>query len=377
MRVVRINHARLPGRAAWRASMAFCLLILTGLAAAPVRADGVGDREVLAWSRYPDGAPPRAKSTLTTAGTANFGVTVLDCSRTEEGAIADCKVLSETPEGLGLGQRALDLVPLFRQSPCLPGRACPKGPTIKVPIYWRKATYPGIAQSASAVSPQETKVQVTSFFVMLGVAVIGVLGCHVIQPAALGWRAIAKGRTMRGNQHRPIDRRSIGYLGLTTSPPVRLRPHETGLEISLTGLNAWLQPRIFVPWSQLRRFAGSAPSNWRRAKFGEEGYVVQFVEGLWWMAARANQVPLAAAGSVTQASVTGSKKCDVLIAMLPYIAFPIGGLGLATCFLISPALRIPTGLIFRSLTPWVVGPLIVSSARFAQEISRASVRWDP
>ena len=182
---------------------------------------------------------------------------------------------------------------------------------------------------------------------------------------------------MRGTQHWPIDRRSIGYLGLTTSPPVRLRPHETGLEISLTGLNAWLQPRIFVPWTQLRRFAGSAPSNWRRAKFGEEGYVVQFVEGLWWMAARADQVPLASANSPTQSSVTGSKKRDVLIAMLPYIAFPVGGLGLATCFLISPALRIPTGLVFRSLTPWVVGPLIVSGARFVQEVSRASVRWDP
>jgi protein TonB len=64
------------------------------------------------------------------------GDVTLDCQATPAGRLEDCKLLSETPQGYGFGDTALQLAPSFQLNAGTPGGELPKGRVI-VPMNFR------------------------------------------------------------------------------------------------------------------------------------------------------------------------------------------------------------------------------------------------
>jgi protein TonB len=89
------------------------------------------------WARRPseediaEHYPERALRTQTS------GRATISCTVTVRGALADCEVLSETPERYGFGEAALKLSRIFRMKPQTPNGAPVEGGAVRVPLEFK------------------------------------------------------------------------------------------------------------------------------------------------------------------------------------------------------------------------------------------------
>jgi TonB family protein len=65
------------------------------------------------------------------------GAVVLSCTVTSAGTLKNCKVVSETPGGLGFGDSALKLAATFRMKPRTSTGQSSTGGTVRIPIHFR------------------------------------------------------------------------------------------------------------------------------------------------------------------------------------------------------------------------------------------------
>jgi TonB family protein len=87
-----------------------------------------------AWLKTPtqadrDGAYPAAAK-------GQGGGAAIDCAVTDDGALADCKVTAETPEGSGFGEAALRLAAQYRMKPISSGGKLVRGGRVELKVFW-------------------------------------------------------------------------------------------------------------------------------------------------------------------------------------------------------------------------------------------------
>jgi TonB family protein len=88
------------------------------------------------WGRLPAAGQVPYPEKARAAGAT--GAVVLDCAVAVGGAVADCKVAKETPQGLGFGEAALDLAPLFRMKAWTSDGRPVDGARIRIPINYEE-----------------------------------------------------------------------------------------------------------------------------------------------------------------------------------------------------------------------------------------------
>lgn len=86
------------------------------------------------------------------------GRATISCEVAASGAVVNCNVVQEAPEGLGFGQAAQSMAPIFRMSPRLKDGTPVGGGTVRIPIRFAipatPPTTPGAAlPNAGAISP--------------------------------------------------------------------------------------------------------------------------------------------------------------------------------------------------------------------------------
>lgn len=64
------------------------------------------------------------------------GRAIIVCKVKTNGTLEDCRVDSESPEGMGFGQAALRVSKLFKMKPTQKDGTPVEGRTIRVPIAW-------------------------------------------------------------------------------------------------------------------------------------------------------------------------------------------------------------------------------------------------
>lgn len=78
------------------------------------------------------------------AGTS--GKVLMDCLLTYDGGLKDCRVISETPAGMGFGPAALGLTRLYQLQPVVDGQSATDGRII-VPVRFQAAADPDAKQA--------------------------------------------------------------------------------------------------------------------------------------------------------------------------------------------------------------------------------------
>lgn len=79
------------------------------------------------------------------------GSATIACTITSQGALRDCRVVAESPEGLGFGPAALALAPQFLMRPGLKNGQ-PVEATVRIPIIWKEV--PGEVADRMLAKPE-------------------------------------------------------------------------------------------------------------------------------------------------------------------------------------------------------------------------------
>ena len=116
------------------------------------------------------------------------GEATIQCRVNFEGALDDCAVISESPPGIGFGDAALRLAPMFEMTK---GLGAPDGPrpTVKIPVRWTPTQamptlHPGSVLQVTGPRwlSAPTAAQVAAAYPKGGGGMVGYayLSCHVI-----------------------------------------------------------------------------------------------------------------------------------------------------------------------------------------------------
>lgn len=108
--------------------------MITAGAVLAQEADGLNRRAD--WLRKPTSDDLASVYPTAALKTGKDGRAVIGCIVTVEGFLADCKVVSESPEGMGFGGAALQLSPQFRLSPRLVDGK-PVASRVSIPVVWK------------------------------------------------------------------------------------------------------------------------------------------------------------------------------------------------------------------------------------------------
>ena len=65
------------------------------------------------------------------------GMVVLECIVSAKGAVPNCRVLSETPPGLGFGEAAIQMAGLFKMKPAWKDGVAVDGTVVKIPVKFQ------------------------------------------------------------------------------------------------------------------------------------------------------------------------------------------------------------------------------------------------
>ncbi len=112
------------------------------------------------WLRRPSGddvadSYPKLASFLGVAGEVT-----LDCAVSVDGAMHDCKVLTELPTGLGFGSAALGMAPRFAMRPRTVNGAPVGGAIVRIPIRYLQPEQDAIPAAGPAPQPLSEHLQV-------------------------------------------------------------------------------------------------------------------------------------------------------------------------------------------------------------------------
>lgn len=91
------------------------------------------------WARRPSGDDMATVYPLPARREMRVGVAVALCVVGRDGAMTECKISGERPEGLGFGAAAVALAAKFRLKNATPGSLSPAGSQILIPIPFRIA----------------------------------------------------------------------------------------------------------------------------------------------------------------------------------------------------------------------------------------------
>lgn len=119
------------------------VLFAMALAAEPVPvAEGVAAQapsiiQAPKWTRMPSGqdlarAYPRQALRDKAGGRAT-----MVCHMTAKGGLTDCRIVEETPEGMGFGEATLKMAYYFKMTPTTPDGRSVEGGTVRIPLIWR------------------------------------------------------------------------------------------------------------------------------------------------------------------------------------------------------------------------------------------------
>lgn len=64
------------------------------------------------------------------------GAAIVECAVASAGKLVACRVVSETPAGVGVGKAALEMVRLFKLPPVLPTGEKVEGGIVRVPMHF-------------------------------------------------------------------------------------------------------------------------------------------------------------------------------------------------------------------------------------------------